>query len=160
MHLRQSDETVRFAGAARAGAEASSNGQGKASKSYDSNERQDVKKANEAEVSVPEGRPHGDLINAIFAGWTIFLHRYHGDALKWFGWSKTHQDSFSNVSFEALDFRSLQTVTDIVGAAKNLQYGDESVRLSDSSVLFVRDGVNDEVRIYEHESQISMTDIW
>ena len=157
MHLRQSDESVRFGGAVRAGAEASNDGRAKASTEGENNKRQNVKTFNEVELSTPEGLQRGDLVDAIFAGWTIFLHRYYGNALKWFSWSRSHQHGFTSVSFEALNFSALQTVADVVREAGELQHGDESARSNNSSIVFVRDGVNDEVSLYGRQRDTSVT---
>lgn len=151
MHLRQSDEMVRYAGVVEAGAGRPTDGHVKDPAELQSSERQNRHEANEIEISIPEQLQREEVYNAIFAGWILFLRRYHRDSLDHFGWSRNDKRDFHTVPLGALDVLHLQTISDHLAAARRIHFGDALIDSIKSPFLSIRDGTEDEVS--EHQSR-------
>lgn len=151
MHLRQSDEIVRYAGVVEAGAGRPTDGHVKDQAEVQSSERQNNNEANEIEISIPEQLQREEVYSAIFAGWILFLRRYHRDSLEHFGWSRNEKREFHTVPLGELDVLNLQTISDYLAAARRIRCEDALVESIESPFLSIRDGTEDEV--CEHQSR-------
>ncbi|KAL1591655.1 Non-ribosomal peptide synthetase [Paraconiothyrium brasiliense] len=144
MHLRKSEETVRFAEPVDADSGSAASGMFKDQAECHSRQRQDVKNVNEVEVAIPEELEVDALLEAYFASWILFLHRYQRDALDQFGWTTSVSNVFYSVSAGDLYFPNLHNVADLLSATRKLRPSFNLKDLATLPVFSFQDGINDE----------------
>ncbi|KAF1967696.1 hypothetical protein BU23DRAFT_602721 [Bimuria novae-zelandiae CBS 107.79] len=144
MHLQQNDETARYAGAVGTGATSSKKGHAENGAEHNLNVHQDVRDVNAAEILMPEELESEILLDATFASWVLFLHRYHRDSVDQIIWSDHDREDFHSFPTGGIHVPNLQRVGDLLGVVQSLRAEYASLGLHNSPNISFRDGTGDE----------------
>lgn len=158
MHLRKSEETVRFAEVVDTGATSAGSATFADQGKLHTHARTDVKNVNEVDIPIsPEKLEADAVLDAYFASWILFLHRHQRDALDQFSWTTSVSAVFSSLSTGGIYFPSLHNVADILSAARDLRPKFTWTDFATFPSFVLHDGINDEVRRISSTVSASIT---
>ncbi|KAL5372946.1 Non-ribosomal peptide synthetase [Paraphaeosphaeria sporulosa] len=145
MHLPPSEETVRCAEVGDTSATSVGSAMFADQAKFHSSTKADVRNVNEVEITIsPQELEINALLDAYFASWIIFLHRYQRDALDQFSWTTSVSSGVHSLSAGGIYFPSLHNVADLLSAARDLRPKFKFTDLATLPIFAFQDGVNDE----------------
>jgi hypothetical protein len=120
---------------------------------FHSRSQLEVKNANEVKIPISlNGLAVDSVLDAFFASWILFLHRYQKDALDLFSWTTSSSSVLYSLSSGGICFPSLHNVADLLSAVRDLR---PEFELTDQATLpnvAFRDGVSDEASAVSRKS--------
>ncbi|KAL5421473.1 Non-ribosomal peptide synthetase [Paraphaeosphaeria minitans] len=159
MHLPKSKETVRSAEAVDAGATSAGSAMFADQAKFHSSAKADVKNVNEVEITIsPQELEINAVLDAYFASWVLFLHRYQRDALDQFSWTTSVSPGSYSLSAGGVYFPSLHNVADLLSAARGLRPKFKLTDLATLPTFIFQDGVNHEASVLHSVPSMAHTD--
>jgi hypothetical protein len=148
MHLRESEEAVRVPEAVDAGSTPAAKKMFEDEAKLHPHPELEVKNANNVEISISsDGLEVDSVLDAFFASWILFLHRYQRDALDQLSWTSSISSVLSPLSTSGIYFPSLHSVADLLSAVRNLRPNFKLTDLATLPTFSFQDGVNNEASI-------------
>lgn len=141
MHLRESDDTVRYAEPANTVSHMS--GDEHASKTIAGRHQQDSSMKEVVEISTRKDCNRDEVLKAIFATWVLLLHRYQRDSTDQLEWRIQEQDEVH--CLDTISVEHLETVADLLQETKKLRVEQAILKGNDTSSLVLRDRSGDDV---------------
>lgn len=150
MHLQESKGTMRFAEDFKTDTNSAGSTMFADQVKLASAEEKDIKNMNEVDVPISLEKSGVDaLLDAYFASWILFLHRYQRDLVDHFSWTTSVSPGLCSLSADKVHFPSLHNVAGLLSAARDLRPNFQLTDLSASFPTFAfHDGIENEASIF------------